>query len=132
MKIAKLIPIATVVLMSGCATPIEVLDYYDADSATLAKLRHMELVGEEVLLSDDYEDLGDVKGLFCEKSPWDPEASSDSAMNRTVEQLKLRAAAKGADYISAPSCTLNNKMDLTNNCWSTLICSSHALIASAE
>ena len=120
--------IAIAFCFCGCATPIKVLDYYETDSAALAKIRHMKVVDEDALSSNDYTDLGVMDGIYCNRAPWDPAASADNARRRALDQLTLRAAMVGADYITTPQCVLNKGMDLSNNCWATLVCSSHALV----
>jgi len=124
---SNLILVATTLCLFGCATPIKVLDYYGADSATLAKLRDLKVVEEDALSEGRATDLGVVNGLFCNRAPWDPGATTDIAERLAKDQVTLRAAELGADYITAPQCTLNSKMDLSNNCWATLVCTSHAL-----
>ncbi len=123
--------VATTLCLCGCATPIKVLDYYGADSATLAKIRDLQVVEDDALSEGGYTDLGVVNGLFCNRTPGDPDASADIAQRLARDQVDLRAAELGADYITAPQCTLNGKMDLSNNCWATLVCSSHALVKSS-
>ncbi len=131
MNNSNLLLIAIVSCCCGCATPIKVLDYYEADSDALAKIRHMKVVDEDAMSSSDYTDLGIVDGIYCNKARWDPAASADIARRRALDQLTLRAATVGADHITTPQCVLDKGMDLSNNCWATLVCSSHALVRSS-
>lgn len=121
---------ATILCLHACASPIKVIDYYEADSATLAKIRDLKVVDDTAQANDQYTDLGVVGGIYCNKAAWDPSANTDVAERRAKDQVELRAAELGASYITAPQCTLNKKMDLTNNCWATLVCTSHALVNS--
>ena len=128
---SNLILVATTLCLFGCATPIKVLDYYGADSATLAKIRDLQVVDDNAMSDGRYTDLGIVNGLFCNRAPWDPGANTDTAERLAKDQVDLRAAELGADYITSPQCTLKSKMDMSNNCWATLVCSSHALVRSS-
>ena len=124
---SNLFLVATTLCLCACATPIKVLDYYGADSATLAKIRNLQVVDDIALSDGPFTDLGIVNGLFCNRTPQDAGANSDNAERLAKDQVSLRAAELGADYITVPQCTLNSKMDLSNNCWATLVCTSHAL-----
>ena len=124
---SNLLLVATTLCLCACATPIKVLDYYGTDSATLSKIRNLKVVDDNAPSDGTFTDLGVVNGLFCNRAPQNPDASSDIAERQAKDQVRLRAAELGADFITAPQCTLNSKMDLSNNCWATLVCTSHAL-----
>ena len=113
--------------LTACATSI--LDYYDMEADALRKIRGMTIVEEQAMSTDDYTDLGVVTGFFCDKNRM-PSADTPEAMRDAVDQVKLRAAAKGAEHISTPQCDINLQTDLINNCWSIIECMSHALKAS--
>lgn len=116
--------------LTACATPI--LDYYDMEADTLRRIRGMTIVEEQAISIDDYTDLGVVRGSFCERNKnTDPRADTPEARRDAVDQVKLRAAAKGAEHISTPQCDVNEQMDLVNNCWSAIACESHALKAAS-
>ena len=89
--------VATTLCLCGCATPIKVLDYYGADSATLAKIRDLQVVEDGALSEGGYTDLGVVNGLFCNRTPGDPDASADIAQRLARDQVDLRAAELGAE-----------------------------------
>lgn len=127
MTYSKLFLIATALCLCACAAPVKVLDYYEADSASLARIRDLKVIEDDALSDGQFTDLGVVNGLYCERVSRDSTANTDIAKRSVKYQVGLRAAELGADYITAPSCTHNSKMDLTNNCWATLVCTSHAL-----
>ena len=52
---------------------------------------------------------------------------SAESERKTFDQLEIQAALLGADHITVPNCVENDEMDLNNNCWSSLVCESHAL-----
>ena len=117
--------------MSGCATPVASIDYYDVDTATLKRIKPMTVVDDETLASGDYKDLGKVTGMHCRRTPpaGGGYAGQTEGPTRTaIDQLKLRAARKGASHITEPQCDINETMDLANNCWSSIKCTSKALI----
>jgi hypothetical protein len=115
--------------LCGCATPVKIVDYYDLPSSALSNLRSMTVLPEQDLSEGDYTDLGVVSGFSCN-------LSRRSAVNfeyaefekKAVEQLRLNAAVMGAAHITTPQCIEREKLDMTNNCWTSLTCNSHALI----
>ncbi len=116
--------------LSGCATPVASIDYYGVDTATLKRIKPMTVIDDETLASGDYKDLGKVAGMHCRRTP--PAGGGYRGQiagpKRTaIDQLKLRAAKKGASHITEPQCDINESMDLANNCWSSIKCSSKAL-----
>lgn len=122
------VSLAAIIGLSGCATTVTVLDYYDMDSDVLKRIKGMSIVEEQLVLTSEYTDLGIVKGFYCHRNRVVHElADSPVAMRDAIDQLKLRAASKGADRISTPQCVVSENMDLTNNCWASLTCSGHAL-----
>ena len=119
-----------VLAMSGCATPVASIDYYDVDTATLKIIKPMTIIDEQTLASGDYKDLGKVTGMHCRRTP--PAGGGYRGQRKgpkrtAIDQLKLRAARKGASHITEPQCDINESMDLSNNCWSSIKCSSKAL-----
>jgi hypothetical protein len=117
--------------MSGCATPVASIEYYDVDTATLRRIKPMTIADEELVASGDFKDLGKVTGMHCRRTP--PAGGGyrgqiEGPKRTAIDQLKLRAAKKGASHITAPTCIINESMDLANNCWSSIKCSSKALI----
>jgi hypothetical protein len=114
--------------LAGCATPIKTVDYYDMPTEALVKIRDMQQLPESALLSNRYTDLGIVSGMSCRRNKHvDAESGTTESERITFEQLELNAALMGADHITVPACVVNEKTDLTNNCWTSLVCTSHAL-----
>jgi hypothetical protein len=116
--------------MSGCATPVASIDYYDVDTATLERIKSMTVIDDATLASGDYKDLGKVTGMHCRRTP--PAGGGyrgqiKGPKRTAIDQLKLRAAKKGASHITEPQCDINESMDLSNNCWSSIKCSSKAM-----
>ena len=114
--------------LAGCATPIKTVDYYDTPTDALVKIRGMQQLPEAALLDSSYTDVGVVTGMSCRRDKIvDAESSTTESEQITFEQLELNAALLGADHITVPKCVVSEKTDLTNNCWSSLVCTSHAL-----
>jgi hypothetical protein len=122
LKLTLLVPLA------GCATPIKTVDYYDLPTDALLKIRDMRQVPETAILDGSYTDVGIVTGMSCNLNKIE-NLNVEGSEGRQIafEQLELNAALLGADHISTPRCVVNEKMDLTNNCWTSLVCESHAL-----
>ena len=120
--------LGAVALLSGCATPIKTVDYYDMPTDALLKIRGMQQFPDSVLTDNSYTDAGTVTALSCRRNKFaDSESESIESERMVVDQLEIKAALLGADHITIPNCVVNDEMDLTNNCWSSLVCESHAL-----
>ena len=128
MSNSNLLLLIIAVCLTGCATPHKRLDYYDQSTETLRNYTQMTFFTEAALTDSQYTDLGLVSGFSCMRdqgSGW----TEDGSKTRTtvMNQLKLNAAALGVTHITTPQCVVSEKMDLTNNCWASLTCTSHAL-----
>ncbi len=111
----------------ACAAPVKLLDYHGADSATLAKIWDLKVVGDAAITENRYTDLGIVNGLSCNNAAWDISSSAVTAEQLAKDQVSLRAAELGADYITAPQCTLDSRRKLPRGCSAIWVCTSHAL-----
>ncbi len=124
MKMQLHITLLTGILtLSGCAAPLAQIDYYEVETEALQKIRTMQIIDDATLAAGGYRELGQVKGLYCDRSP--PYAGTGE--ETAIDQIKLRAAIKGADHISTPSCETRTTWDLNNNCFSTVTCSATAI-----
>jgi hypothetical protein len=110
--------------VSGCAAPVTIVDYYSVDSDALRKYRRMEVVGEAKFLAGEYARIGRVKGIYCQKQMGDTNTENQ---REAIDQVKLKAAKLGATHISALTCTLNEGLDMTNNCFDEIVCKAFAL-----
>jgi hypothetical protein len=99
------------------------IDYYDVDTQALRKIRTMRIIDDASITQGEYRELGQVRGLYCDRTP--PYATTPEGT--AIDQVKLRAAIKGADYIGTPACVTRTTWDFTNNCFSTVICTAEAL-----
>ena len=132
MKQSRILFLTALACLCGCATPAKVVDYYDLPSSALVNLRGMTVLPEQVLSDSDYIDLGVVTGFSCGRIPKGTANMSDSDPGRkAVEQLKLNAAALGAQHVTTPQCVVRDKVDMTNNCYASLTCTGHALLEAA-
>jgi hypothetical protein len=95
-----------VVLLGGCASAVPVVDFYDTDSRTLLRFQQITIVSE----SQGLKNLGEVV----------------LAETQAIDQVKLKAAEKGADHIDAPQCEIRDSGDFTNNCYGTVVCTASA------
>ncbi len=124
---SKLILVATTLCLCACAAPVKLLDYHGADSATLAKIWDLKVVVDAATTENRYTDLGIVNGLSCNSAAWDTSSSAVTAEQLAKDQVSLRAAELGADYITAPQCMLDSKRKLPRGCSAILVCTSRAL-----
>ena len=123
MKTAQLMfASALVVLLGGCASAVPVVDFYDTDSATLSRFQRLVIVSE----SQDLKNLGEVQGIYCSKTQGQVGVNNELAETQAVDQVKLKAAKKGADFIGAPQCEVRDSGDFTNNCYGTVVCTASA------
>ena len=124
---SKLILVATTLCLCACAAPVKLLDYHGADSTTLAKIWDLAVVGDAALTENRYTNLGIVNGLSCNNAARDTSSNAVTAEQLAKDQVSLRAAELGADYITAPQCTLDSKRKLPRGCSAIWVCTSHAL-----
>lgn len=122
-RFQNLVVVATL-LVAGCASPLPQLDYYDIETEALQKIRGMTIIEEDAREYRSYRELGEVQGLYCNRT----KAYAGSPESSAVDQVKLRAAIKGADHIGTPQCETRTTWDFTNNCFSTVTCSAAALV----
>ena len=112
-----------VVLLGGCASAVPVVDFYDTDSRTLSRFQQITEVSE----SQGLKILGEVQGIYCNKTYGQVGVNDPLAEAQAVDQVKLKAAEKGADHIGIPQCEIRDSGDFTNNCYGTVVCTASAL-----
>jgi len=128
MKYLNPIILTSLVCLTGCASPVTVVDYYDLSSDALGNMRGMTFLQEQILVDGEYADLGIVEGFSCRRDPRaDVMAEGSKTMKIALEQLKLNAAASGGAHVTTPQCVINEGMDLSNNCFDSLTCTAHAV-----
>ena len=110
--------------LTGCASTVPIVDFYEADSGTLRQFQSIEVLDDE---STHAKNLGEVEGIYCKRLPDQVSADHPFAEAQAIDQVKLKAAAKGANYITAPRCVGSDSADFANNCYTTLVCTSTAL-----
>lgn len=116
-------------LLSGCATSHTRLDFYDQSTTTLLNYRQMAFVSADARRVDLYADLGLVSGFSCRRDSgddWTEEGSE--TMKIVLDQLKLNAAVLGVTHVTTPDCVSSHKTDFANNCYSSMTCTSNALL----
>jgi hypothetical protein len=129
MKIRIVFIILCIIGASGCAAPIGTIDYYAVDTASLKRVKPLQEIDEQELASGGYKQLGSVTGFHCRRAHGMGGYGADQAgaEQTAIDQLRLRAAQKGASHYTSPSCVVSESMDLTNNCWASIKCTSRAL-----
>jgi hypothetical protein len=112
--------------LTGCATAVPVVDFYDTDSDTLRRFQIISVLDGAFADAKDLKELGEVEGIYCKKTRGQVAVDDHLAEAQAIDQVKLKAAKKGANYITAPQCVIRDSGDFTNNCYSTLVCTSSA------
>jgi len=116
-------------VLSGCAAPVATIDYYDVDTATLREIKPIEVVDETAFAPGNFKKLGNLTGFHCRRAQGMGGYGADkgAALQTAIDQIRLRAAKKRASHITTPQCVVSETMDLTNNCWASIRCTSGAL-----
>ncbi len=113
--------------LAGCASAVPVVDFYDSDSDTLRRFQIITVLDGASASAKDLKKLGEIEGIYCNKTYGQVSVDDHFAEAQAVDQVKLKAARKGAQYITTPQCVIRDSGDFTNNCYSTLVCTSAAL-----
>ena len=113
--------------LAGCATAVPVVDFYDSDSDTLRRFQLITVLDGASTNANDVKKLGEVEGIYCNKTYGQVSVEDPRAEAQAVDQVTLKAAEMGANYITPPQCLIRNSGDFSNNCYSTLVCTSSAL-----
>lgn len=121
------IPLMLACALGGCTTAVPVVDFYDSDSDTLRRFQTITVLDGASADAKNLKELGAVEGIYCNKTYGQVSVDDPIAKAQAVDQVKLKAAKKGAHYITTPQCVIRDSGDFTNNCYSTLVCTSSAL-----
>ena len=113
--------------LSACATAVPVVDFYDTDSDSLHRFERITVLDDASAIASRAKNLGEVKGIYCEQGSRQISEDDHLAEARAIDQVKLKAAKLGADYMTKPQCVISNSGDVTNNCYATLVCTASAL-----
>jgi hypothetical protein len=128
MKVSKItLALITAVTLSGCATAVPVVDFYDTDSDALSRFQNITVLDGASTDANGMKSLGEVSGIYCEKSNGQVAEDDHLAEAQAIDQVKLKAAKLGAHYMTKPQCVISNSGDVANNCYATLVCTSSAL-----
>jgi hypothetical protein len=122
-------PMAAFVIatLTGCAAAVPPVDFYGASSEALRRFQLITIVTDTDESEETLKDLGSAEGIYCKKYHDQPDIEDDLAMAEALDQIKLKAAAMGADFIGEPHCKYRDSGDFTNNCFSTLVCKARTL-----
>lgn len=125
----RLLPVSFVItgLLNACAAAVPIVDFYDVDSASLSRFQVIAILDDTAVKAGSYRDLGVVEGIYCDRSYGAVDLDGPLANAHVMDQVKLKAAIRGANFISTPVCQIRAKGDVTNNCTSTRTCKSMAL-----
>ncbi len=111
-------------LLGACASAVPQVDFYDTDSASLRRFQTITIIDGAV--PAELTELDEVTGLYCKGGFRYAEPSDPRARLEAIDQIKLKAAIMGAQYVGEPSCQVSDKTDMVNNCYGALICTAPA------
>ena len=112
--------------LAGCTSFVPVVDFYDADSDTLRRYKAIKVLDSTSPATANLKSLGEIDGIYCKRIPSQVPVDDDLAKVLAIDQVKLRAAEAGANYITEPQCTVNRSANFSNNCMGVLMCTSSA------
>ena len=130
MNLAKPLVAIVLVYLAGCSTSpgtLDSIDYYEMESGALKKIRGMKILPPFMESYGNYIDLGPVEVTYCQKDT--VKNSEAAALERHYgarDQVKMRAAMKGADAISFPLCKSVASEKRSEGCHFQISCRSNA------
>lgn len=125
MKHLKHITIVSLTLLLGaCATSVPQVDFYDTDSASLRRFQTITVIDDAA--SAGLVKLEEITGLYCKGGFRYAEVTEPRARLEAIDQIRLKAAILGAQYIGEPACQARDRSDMVNNCYGTLVCTAPA------
>lgn len=106
--------ISLVIFTSGCASNQRIENLTGEQRAKAASMKVYEAAPDK-----QYELLGAVSGLSCNRNKYQAQAISD---HEGLEGVKIQAALLGADAVINTFCQTNSDTDWRNNCWASVKC----------
>ena len=93
-------------------------------SASLRRFQTITII--DGAASAELRELEEVTGLYCKGGFRYAEPADPLAKMEAIDQIKLKAAIMGAQYVGEPVCRVSEKTDVLNNCYGALICTAPA------
>jgi len=127
MKTLTALAVAMAAIMGGCIGPnpqMAVIKVADLDAGTISQAQRVQV------LSGGYEPgmvrstLGMVNATSCKNKTWDPPPTRGDA----TMQLRVKAAAKGANAIANITYDEQGTDTWGTNCWSSITASADAIV----
>ena len=139
MNLVNSLAAIVLVCLAGCSTSTgtvepdaEPVDFYEMDSSALKRIRGMKIIPPFFESSSNYIDLGPVMGTYCQKDAIkNTQAAAIERFSGAHDQVKMRAAIKGADAISVPRCKSVPAKERAKGCQAQMSCRSKAFRQSA-
>jgi hypothetical protein len=98
----------------GCGSTPRIEDMSSAQRAKIASIQVMELQPQR-----PYEVVGTVDGLACKRNAY---METEVSRSEAYDELKIKAAAIGADAVINVVCQKSSSTDWRNNCWASDKC----------
>lgn len=106
-------------LFGGCSPFVPIVNPETVEPTVAATASSIRVIDSEA--TKGLQPLGEVVGYSCQFLLWDPAATPEAA----TEQIKLKAAERGATAIGRPDCTAGG-FSLGKNCWNSFTCKATA------
>jgi hypothetical protein len=91
----------------------------DLSSADRAKAASIQVFQGAPTPNRNYEIIGPVNGLSCNRNKYQAQDISDG---EALQGVKLNAVRLGADAVINTFCQTNSDTDWGNNCWASVKC----------
>lgn len=127
MKILTATAVAVAALMGGCIGPnpqMDVIKVTELDAATVSQAQRVQVLPAGYQPGIVRSTLGMVNATSCKNKTWDPPPTRGDA----TMQLRVKAAAKGANAIANITYDEQGTDAWGTNCWSSITASADALV----
>jgi len=127
MKTLTALSIATAALLGGCIGPnpqMDVIKVAELDAATVSHAQRVQVLPAGYQPGMIRSTLGMVNATSCKNKTWDPPPTRGDA----TMQLRVKAAAKGANAIANVTYDEQGTDAWGTNCWSSITASADAIL----
>ncbi len=127
MKVLTTTAVALATLMGGCIGPnpqMDVIKVAELDAATVSQAQRVQVLPAGYQPSVVRSTLGMVNATSCKNKTWDPPPTRGDA----TMQLRVKAAAKGANAIANITYDEQGTDAWGTNCWSSITASADAVV----
>lgn len=127
MKTLTALTVTVAAIMGGCIGPnpqMDVIKVAELDAATVSQAQRVQVLSAGYQPAMVRSTLGMVNATSCKNKTWDPPPTRGDA----TMQLRVKAAAKGANAIANITYDEQGTDAWGTNCWSSITASADAVI----